>query len=131
MRCSPVTVLVCLLPAQNAELRGLITDPRRPLAREGSLAFTPTRKISVTLHANYGRGINSVDARGVVQRPDQTRLATTDFYQLGASANWRHVSFSVDCHRSHSCHTGLSGDRNRRHHSPLRRKVRASAPICY
>jgi outer membrane receptor protein involved in Fe transport len=63
---------------------------------KGSLAFTPTRKIPLSLHANYGRGINSVDARGVVQRPDQPRLATTDFYQLGASANWRRFSFSAD-----------------------------------
>ena len=58
---------------------------RRPLAGQGHLAFTPTRKIPLTLHANYGRGINSVDARGVVQMPDQPRLATTDFYQVGAS----------------------------------------------
>jgi outer membrane receptor protein involved in Fe transport len=28
--------------------------------------------------------------------PDQPRLATTDFYQLGASANWRRFSFSTD-----------------------------------
>jgi outer membrane receptor protein involved in Fe transport len=48
------------------------------------------------LHANYGRGINSIDARGVVQRPDQPRIATTDFYQLGASANWNRVSVSTD-----------------------------------
>jgi outer membrane receptor protein involved in Fe transport len=27
--------------------------------------------------------------------PDQPRLATTDFYQLGASANWRRFSFST------------------------------------
>jgi hypothetical protein len=63
---------------------------------KGSLASTPIRKLPFTLHANYGRGINSVDARGVVEMPDQPRLATTDFYQLGASANWRRFSFSAD-----------------------------------
>jgi outer membrane receptor protein involved in Fe transport len=63
---------------------------------KGSIAFAPSHKIPLTLHANYGRGINSVDARGVVQMPDQPRLATTDFYQLGASANWRRFSFSAD-----------------------------------
>ena len=63
---------------------------------KGSLALTPTRKIPVTLHANYGRGINSADARGVVQMPNRPRLATTDFYQLGASGNWRRFSFSAD-----------------------------------
>ena len=63
---------------------------------KGSIAFAPSRKIPLTLHANYGRGINSVDARAVVQMPDRPRLATTDFYQLGASANWRRFSFSTD-----------------------------------
>jgi len=63
---------------------------------KGSIAFTPSRKTPLTFHANYGRGINSVDARGVVERPDQTRLATTDFYQVGTSSNWQRVSLSTD-----------------------------------
>ena len=49
----------------------------------------------LTLHANYGRGINSIDARGVVQRPDQPRLATTDFYQVGTSSNFGRVLASA------------------------------------
>ncbi len=48
------------------------------------------------LHLNYGRGINSVDARGVIQRPDQPRLATTDFYQAGTSSNIGRFSVSTD-----------------------------------
>jgi outer membrane receptor protein involved in Fe transport len=32
----------------------------------------------------------------VVLRPDQPRLATTDFYQVGTSSNWRRVSVSTD-----------------------------------
>src|SRR5206468_6629023 len=36
---------------------------------KGSLAFTPSRTVPLTLHVNYGRGINSIDARGVVQMP--------------------------------------------------------------
>lgn len=63
---------------------------------KGSIAFTPARKIPLTLHANYGRGINSIDARGVVQRPDQPRLATTDFYQAGTSSNFGRFSVSTD-----------------------------------
>lgn len=47
------------------------------------LAFTPSTRIPVTLHANYGRGISTSDARAVVQYPDQQRVATTDFYQFG------------------------------------------------
>ena len=54
---------------------------------KGNAAFTPSHSIPLTLHLNYGRGINSIDARGVVQRPDRPRLATTDFYQFGTSSN--------------------------------------------
>ena len=63
---------------------------------KGNLAFVPSRKVPLSFHVNYGRGINSVDARGVVQRPDQPRLATTDFYQVGTSSNWHRVSVSTD-----------------------------------
>ena len=78
-------------------------DPRRngsqPAGRwqgKGSVAFTPSRSTPLTLHVNYGRGINSIDARGVVQRPDRPRLATTDFYQAGSSWNHGRLGFSAD-----------------------------------
>jgi outer membrane receptor protein involved in Fe transport len=63
---------------------------------KANVAFTPSKKIPLTLHANYGRGINSVDARGVVQRPDAPRLATTDFYQVGAASSFHRLSVSTD-----------------------------------
>ncbi len=63
---------------------------------KGNLALTPVRRLPLTLHANYGRGINSVDARGVVQMPSMPRLATTDFYQLGASSTFGRFSLSSD-----------------------------------
>ena len=64
---------------------------------KGNIAFTPrAQAVPLTLHANYGRGINSIDARGVVQRPDQPRLATTDFYQVGTSSRFGRVSLSTD-----------------------------------
>jgi outer membrane receptor protein involved in Fe transport len=63
---------------------------------KGNAAFTPSHKIPLTFHANYGRGINSVDARGVVQRPDQPRIATTDFYQFGTSSSWKRFAVSTD-----------------------------------
>ena len=63
---------------------------------KGSAAFTPARALPLTLTANYGRGINSIDARGVVQRPDEPRLATTDFYQLGTSSNFGRFAISTD-----------------------------------
>jgi outer membrane receptor protein involved in Fe transport len=63
---------------------------------KGNLAFTPLKKLPLVFSLNYGRGINSIDARGVVQRPDQSRLATTDFYQAGAALNHGHFGVSVD-----------------------------------
>lgn len=63
---------------------------------KGSATLRPWAKAPVSLHLNYGRGINSIDARGVVERPDQPRLATTDFYQAGASANLGRVSLVAD-----------------------------------
>ncbi len=63
---------------------------------KGNAAFTPSRSVPVTFHANYGRGINSIDARGVVERPDEPRLAATDFYQLGVSSSFGRVALSVD-----------------------------------
>jgi outer membrane receptor protein involved in Fe transport len=66
------------------------------LQGKANLAFTPSHKIPLTVHANYGRGINSVDARGVVEMPKEPRLATTDFYQVGTSSNWKRISVSTD-----------------------------------
>src|SRR6185295_916616 len=63
---------------------------------KGNAAFTPSHSVPLTLYANYGRGINSIDARGVVQRPDQPRLATTDFYQFGTSSNFGRFGISTD-----------------------------------
>lgn len=63
---------------------------------KGNAAYTPTKSVPLTFHLNYGRGINSVDARGVVQRPDQPRLATTDFYQAGVSSSAGRFGLSVD-----------------------------------
>lgn len=63
---------------------------------KGNVAFTPARSVPLTLHLNYGRGINSIDARGVVQMPGQPRLATTDFYQAGTSSNLGRLSIATD-----------------------------------
>jgi hypothetical protein len=63
---------------------------------KGSAAFTPSRAVPVMLHLNYGRGINSADARAVVQMPQEPRLATTDFFQAGASSNFGRISLAAD-----------------------------------
>ena len=50
----------------------------------------------MTFYFNYGRGVSSQDARGVVQRPDKPKISTTDFYQVGVSQNFNRLSMSAD-----------------------------------
>ncbi|MGI9054908.1 MAG: TonB-dependent receptor [Pyrinomonadaceae bacterium] len=57
-----------------------------------AVAFSPFEKIPLTFYGNYGRGISSQDARGVVRNPDAPKIATTDFYQAGTSYNSRRFS---------------------------------------
>ena len=63
---------------------------------KGNVAFSPIQHVPLTFTLNYGRGINSIDARGVVQHPEEARLATTDFYQFGVSSNHGRFGVSVD-----------------------------------
>ena len=78
----------------NPEVSGIQSAGR--WQGKGNLAYTPAQHVPLTFSFNYGRGINSIDARGVVQRPDQPRLATTDFYQFGASSNHGRFGLSAD-----------------------------------
>lgn len=63
---------------------------------KGAAALTPSHRVPLTLHLNYGRGINSVDARSVVEHPENPRLATTDFYQFGTSSRIGRFAISTD-----------------------------------
>ncbi len=63
---------------------------------KATVAYTPSHSFPATLHFNYGRGISSQDARGVARRPDSPKVATTDFYQVGTSHNFKRVSASAD-----------------------------------
>jgi hypothetical protein len=66
------------------------------LQPKAAVAYTPIRTLPLTLSFNYGRGINTQDARGIVERPDSPRIATTDFYMAGAAYDLRRFSFSGD-----------------------------------
>ncbi len=61
-----------------------------------ALAYRVAKSVPVTLSFNYGRGINTQDARGIVQRPESPRIATTDFYQSGASYQVGRLSVTGD-----------------------------------
>jgi outer membrane receptor protein involved in Fe transport len=60
-----------------------------------ALAWSPFEKFPVSFYANYGRGISSQDARGIVRNADAPKISTTDFYQIGASYNSNRTSFVV------------------------------------
>ena len=80
-----------------------------------AVSYSPSDKLPVTFYANYGRGIASQDARGVVggflvepagKNPTPVPgdsefgsgppISTTDFYQLGAAHNSKRFSVSAD-----------------------------------
>lgn len=60
------------------------------------LAYRFAKSVPITVNFNYGRGINTQDARGILQRPESPRIATTDFYQLGASYQLGRLSLASD-----------------------------------
>src|SRR5262249_14484154 len=49
---------------------------------KAAVAYTISDRLPLTFYVNYGRGINSQDARGVIQQRDAPKIATTDFYQV-------------------------------------------------
>jgi outer membrane receptor protein involved in Fe transport len=63
---------------------------------KAGLAIAPWAGVPLALHVNYGRGISSQDARGVVRDPSGPKIATTDFYQVGLSSNGKRASFTAD-----------------------------------
>jgi hypothetical protein len=63
---------------------------------KAAVAWTPVARVPVVWSFNYGRGINTQDARGIVERPDAPRIATTDFYQTGVAYNRARLGISVD-----------------------------------
>lgn len=61
-----------------------------------NLAYTPSDHIPATIYLNYGRGISSQDARGVLRDPSGPKISTTDFYQAGTAYNHQRFSLSAD-----------------------------------
>ena len=83
-------------------------DPLRGGAgREGSiqpkagLAITPTLRLPLSFHVNYGRGVSSLDARGMVRADPGQRLSDTDFFQAGATLRLGRLSVLADTFHIH------------------------------
>jgi outer membrane receptor protein involved in Fe transport len=66
------------------------------LQPKANAALTPWGRVPLTFYFNYGRGISSQDARGVVRNPGGEKISTTDFYQIGAAHNLKRFSLSGD-----------------------------------
>lgn len=57
-----------------------------------AVVWSPFETFPVSFYANYGRGISSQDARGVVRNTEGPKISTTDFYQIGTSYNSSRLS---------------------------------------
>ncbi len=77
------------------------TDINRPLVGKQSATkfqpkltaiWSPFERIPISFYGNYGRGISSQDARGVIRNPDFPKVSTTDFFQTGAAYNGKRFS---------------------------------------
>jgi hypothetical protein len=77
-------------PAQNGVQTVFVPQPKV------NLAYTPSRRLPLTLYINYGRGISSQDARGIILYPQSPKFSTTDFLQWGAAYHQGRVSGTAD-----------------------------------
>jgi hypothetical protein len=82
--------------ADRLDESGSARDQASRVQPKLGLAFTPTFHLPLVLHVNYGRGISSIDARSIAKDPRGTKLATSDFYQAGASFTAGGWSAAVD-----------------------------------
>jgi outer membrane receptor protein involved in Fe transport len=81
-------------PADTTPFSGIEGSGR--FQPKASAAYTISGRVPLTFYVNYGRGINSQDARGVIQQPDSPKVATTDFYQASVAYNTRRFSVTTD-----------------------------------
>jgi outer membrane receptor protein involved in Fe transport len=72
------------------------TEASARLQPKANVAYTPSSRIPLTLYFNYGRGISSQDARGVVQSDSGPKVSVTDFYQVGTLHELKRFSLTND-----------------------------------
>jgi len=61
-----------------------------------NFVYTPSVRLPLALHLNYGRAATSLDARSIVVKRTAPVASATDFFMLGASHNQAHFSLSTD-----------------------------------
>lgn len=77
-------------PANSANRTSGLWQPK------AGAAYTPFTHVPLTFHANYGRGISSLDARSLLTNRTSPLAATTDFIQTGVSSRMGRVGLSAD-----------------------------------
>src|SRR4028119_1187097 len=92
-----ILLLMLSLPAVLAPAQtGRTTRTLSGTQPKFSVAYTPSDNFPATFYLNYGRGISSQDARGVVRNPTAPKVSTTDFYQLGTLHKFKRFSLVTD-----------------------------------
>jgi hypothetical protein len=61
-----------------------------------NIVYTPSNRLPLALHFNFGRAVTSQDARGMALEHTAPKIATTNFYMLGSSHQMKRFSASTD-----------------------------------
>ena len=61
-----------------------------------NIVYTPSERMPLAIHLNYGRAVTSQDARGMSLDPAAPKVAATNFYMVGTSHNLKRFSASTD-----------------------------------
>jgi hypothetical protein len=79
-----------LTPANNGLNRAGSVEPKV------NLVYTPSGRIPMEVHFNFGRAVTSQDARGMALDPTAPKVAATNFYMIGTSHQLNRFSASTD-----------------------------------
>lgn len=61
-----------------------------------NIVFTPSVRLPLALHFNFGRAVTSQDARGLALNHAAPKIASTNFYMIGMSSQAKRFSASGD-----------------------------------
>jgi outer membrane receptor protein involved in Fe transport len=61
-----------------------------------NVVYTPSVRVPMAIHFNFGRAATSQDARGLALAPAAPKMAATNFYMIGTSHQLKRFSASTD-----------------------------------